>query len=111
MDAPNGLPYWLALRRAGLGSTNFMLLLKHFGAIDEAWEAPSDELRKAGLEAQYIRGVVKARATFDPGREAEQLEKHAVRAYTWLDAEYPALLYAARKTGRAQQALERIFLP
>ena len=56
MDAHSGLPYWLALRRAGLGSTNFSLLLKHFGTIDEAWIAPADEVRRAGLGAQFVRG-------------------------------------------------------
>ena len=34
MSATTGLPYWLALRRSGLGSTNFALLLKHLGRVD-----------------------------------------------------------------------------
>ena len=92
MSATTGLPYWLALRRSGLGSTNFALLLKHFGTIDEAWAAKPEEVRRAGLDAQYVRAFTKAHASFDPDRELGELEKHGVRAATWLDADYPALL-------------------
>jgi DNA processing protein len=92
MDPRSGLPYWLALRRAGLGSTNFALLLKHFGTIEDAWAVGSDAVRAAGLDPQYVRGFTKAHATFDPDRELAELEKHGVRASTWLDESYPALL-------------------
>jgi DNA processing protein len=92
MDSSSGLPYWLALRRAGLGSTNFSLLLKRFGTIEEAWAAPTDEVRAAGLDPQYLRSFTKAHATFDAARELAELEKHGARAWTWLDESYPALL-------------------
>jgi DNA processing protein len=84
--------YWLALRRAGLGSTNFSLLLRHFGGVAAAWAAPAEELGRAGLEAQYVRGFEKARAAFVPGREEELLAKAGARALTWEDADYPACL-------------------
>jgi DNA processing protein len=83
---------WLALRRAGLGSTNFALLLKRFGSIGAAWDAPPDEAATAGLEAQFLRAFEKARATFDPDGEANGLERHGAHATTWLDADYPARL-------------------
>ena len=54
------LPYWLALRRAGLGSSNFALLLKRFGSIEDAWSASSAELAKSGMEPKFVRQVVKA---------------------------------------------------
>ena len=92
MSVDSGLPYWLALRRSGLGSSNFSLLLKHFGTIDEAWKAPTDEVRRAGLDAQYVRGFTKAHTAFDPDRELSSLEACEARAFTWLDHDYPALL-------------------
>ena len=92
MSVDPGLPYWLALRRAGLGSSNFSLLLKHFGTIDEAWAAPTDELRRAGLDPKYMRGFTKAHTSFDPDRELASLATCSARAYTWLDPDYPALL-------------------
>ena len=69
MDDDSELAYWLALRRAGLGSTNFSLLLARFSSIGEAWKAPLDAIAAAGLDAQYVRGVAKARARFDPDTE------------------------------------------
>lgn len=86
------LPYWLALRRAGLGSTNFALLLKHFSSISAAWEAPADHVGRAGLEQQYVRAFAKAKANFDPDAELSWLRKFKVRAYTWLDDDFPPAL-------------------
>ena len=88
----SGLPYWLALRRAGLGSTNFSLLLKHFGTIDAAWDAPPAEIQRAGLDAQFQRAFQKARTALDSDRELQWLEQHGVRVFTWLDEGYPAVL-------------------
>ncbi len=92
MSDDSELPYWLALRRAGLGSTNFSLLLARFGTIGAAWNADADQLASAGLDAQYLRALLKARAGFDADREVSQMERHGARAYTWLDADYPASL-------------------
>lgn len=92
MDDTGELGYWLALRRAGLGSTNFALLLARFSSISAAWEAPLDAIAAAGLDAQYVRGVAKAKARFDPDAELAALEKHGAHVYTWLDADFPASL-------------------
>jgi DNA processing protein len=92
MSDDTELPYWLALRRAGLGSTNFSLLLARFGSISDAWGADAGALASAGLDAQYLRAMAKARAAFDPERELGEMARHEARAYTWLDADYPASL-------------------
>ncbi|MGE5594880.1 MAG: DNA-processing protein DprA [Hyphomicrobiales bacterium] len=92
MSDSTELPYWLALRRVGLGSTNFSLLLRHFGSISGAWKASPDEVSRAGLDPQYVRAFGKARATFDPDGELRMLEEHRVRAYTWLDEDFPESL-------------------
>jgi len=86
------LPYWLALRRAGLGSTNFALLLNHFGSIGAAWEASPKALADAGVEPKYARAFGQAKANFDRRRELELLERHDVRVYTWLGADFPSSL-------------------
>ena len=79
------LAQWLALRRAGLGSTSFRRLILGCGSIADAREAPVEALRAAGLDAQYVRGFQKARREFAPDRELEALHEHGVRAYTWQD--------------------------
>ncbi|MCL4230348.1 MAG: DNA-processing protein DprA [Dehalococcoidia bacterium] len=86
------LPYWLALRRAGLGSTNFALLLARFSTITAAWDASVDDVTRAGLEGKYARAFARARTTFDADAELASLEKHGARALTWLDEEFPAML-------------------
>lgn len=89
MSDTDELPYWLALRRAGLGSTNFSLLLTRFGSISAAWRATADDLAAAGIEPKYLRGFTKARATFDPEVELALLAKHGVHVLTWLDEDFP----------------------
>ncbi|MFN0093398.1 MAG: DNA-processing protein DprA [Dehalococcoidia bacterium] len=91
MENPE-LAQWLALRRAGLGSQNFSLLLSRFGTVATAWEAPIDEVGRAGLDAQFLRGFTKARATYEPERELALLREAGAKALTWLDAAYPASL-------------------
>lgn len=86
------LPYWLALRRAGLGSTNFALLLARFGSIEAAWNADPADVAGAGLDPQYLRAMAKARSSFDAERELSLLAKHDARALTWLDEDFPASL-------------------
>ena len=69
MEQHPELAYWLALRRAGLGSTNFALLLARFGNIESAWAASNERLASAGLDAQYLRAVSKAKQSFDAEHE------------------------------------------
>src|SRR3970282_956624 len=90
-DRPE-LPYWLARRRAGLGSTNFALLLAHFGSIEKAWDAPLEEIARAGLDAQYMRAFTKARGTVGGDEELARRGKHGVRVVTWLDNDFPPML-------------------
>ena len=87
-----GRAQWVALRRAGLGSESFRNLIRHFGGIAEAWDAPDGEAKRAGLRTQYVRAFERARRTFDPEGETAALAEHGVRVITWEDAEYPDLL-------------------
>ena len=51
MTALNDLEYWVAFNRIpGIGRVRYSLLLKHFGALKQAWQANAAELRAAGLE-------------------------------------------------------------
>lgn len=91
-ETSDELPYWLALRRAGLGSKNFALLLARFGTISDAWNADEGAIAAAGVDARYARAMVRARASFDAARELELVDKAGARVLTWLDEEYPAPL-------------------
>ena len=91
-NADIGRAQWIALRRAGLGSESFRNLIRHFGGIAEAWDAPDGEAKRAGLRTQYVRAFERARRTFDPEGETAALAEHGVRVITWEDADYPDLL-------------------
>ncbi len=86
------LPYWLTLRRAGLGTTNFALLLRHFPTMNEAWHAPAGELGQSGIDGQYVRAIEAGRMKFDPDTELALLEREGARALTWLSEGYPEVL-------------------
>ena len=92
MEQHPELPYWLALRRAGLGSINFALLLARFGTIEAAWNASNEQLQSAGLDPQYVRSVAKAKSSFDGAAELSLMTKHGAHALTWLDENYPQSL-------------------
>jgi DNA processing protein len=92
VEARPDIARWLALRRAGLGSTNFALVLKRFGSIEAAWEANAEAIGAAGLEAQFVRAFEKARANFDGDSELRAVEKAGARVVTWLDDQYPERL-------------------
>jgi DNA processing protein len=92
MSVGADLAYWLALRRAGLGTTNFALLVRHFPTLRDAWESPAQEIGRAGVEAQYVHAIERARAKIKPDDELALLETHGARALTWLSAGYPERL-------------------
>ena len=89
MEQHPELPYWLALRRAGLGSTNFALLLARFGTVEAAWNASGRTPRLGRPRSPVRAGVAKAKAGFDAERELALMAKHGAYALTWLDEGYP----------------------
>ena len=92
MSVGADLAYWLALRRAGLGTTNFALLVRHFPTMRDAWESPASEILRAGVETQYARAIERARDRFEPDNELNLLAKHGARALTWMGEDYPERL-------------------
>lgn len=88
------LNYWVAFNRVlGIGPVNFRLLLDYFeDDLAVAWRAGNSELAHAGLHQRTIEAFFAQRATIEPERELERLEKARVNVLTWRDAAYPALL-------------------
>ena len=87
------LAYWIAFHRiAGVGRVRFGALESHFGELKRAWDAPESELRAARLDDRTVAEIVKERIGVEPMDELDRLERHKVRAITWHDPDYPALL-------------------
>ena len=90
---PEELKYWTAFHRMhGIGRVRYQALLGRFGSLADAWLAGPSDLRSAGLEDRIVRAITTERPRIDPDTEVEQLGKHGVRALTWNDDAYPALL-------------------
>ena len=90
---PDELKYWTAFHRIpGVGRVRYQALVGRFGSLADAWSAGPADLRSAGLEDRIVRAIVAERPNLDPDSELERLEKHGVRALTWNDDAYPALL-------------------
>ena len=87
------LKYWTAFHRIpGIGRVRYQALLGRFGSLADAWSAGPTDLRSAGLEDRIVRAITTGRPNINPDIEVEQLGRHGVRALTWNDEDYPALL-------------------
>ena len=85
------LGYWVALSRVpGLGSARFRLLESYFdGDLTAAWQAPTRELRAAGVGRNVAQSIVSARETSSPDQELSRLRDAGVSAINWHDPAYP----------------------
>jgi len=87
------LGYWVGFNIAsGIGPVRFRQLKLYFGSLAEAWNAPSEELRRAGLDGRAIQGLIAAREKLSLEEELEKIERAGARAITWEDQEYPPRL-------------------
>jgi len=87
------LKYWAAFSRIpGIGRVRFRAILDRFGRLSDAWHAGASDLRAAGLEPHIVRTIASERPKIDPDADLEGLARQNVRALTWDDADYPALL-------------------
>jgi DNA processing protein len=91
--APQERKYWIAFSRISrIGSVRAGLLEAHFSSMEEAWKASAAELMAAGLDRGTVTSITSSRSSIDPDAEMEQLQRTGVKAYCWLDDEYPARL-------------------
>jgi DNA processing protein len=87
------IKYWVALSRIpNLGTVRFRRLEAHFGALDQAWKAGSDELHAAGMDCRTARSIVTQRPNIDPDAEMEKLERTETLAINWHDPACPPRL-------------------
>ena len=90
---PDELKYWTAFHRIpGIGRVRYQALLNGFPTLADAWTAGPGDLRAAGLENHIVSAIVTERPKIEPDVEIERLSAHGIRALTWNDMDYPALL-------------------
>jgi DNA processing protein len=87
------IKYWVAFSRISrIGSVRASRLHSYFGSMAAAWSANANDLRASGMDQSTVTSIINARNSSDPDAEMEQLSKAGVKAYCWLDDEYPRRL-------------------
>lgn len=87
--------YWLGFHMiSGVGPARFRLLLRAFETLEEAWHAPAEALRQAGLDRRTVERITAARGRLDVEAELLRLETLGITLLTWNDPSYPRLLRA-----------------
>ncbi len=87
------LAYWIAFSRVpNIGRARFERLERAFGSLAEAWEAPAEALKDAGLDARSVQSIAASRRSIAPERELAALRRAGIAAFSWNDSGYPSLL-------------------
>jgi len=87
------LRYWVGFNIVrGIGPVRLRALLDYFGSVERAWRAPSEGLRRAGLDSRSLKNLLQVRAKCDLDQALEQIAAAGARVLTWESADYPHLL-------------------
>ena len=89
----SAVKYWVGFNLiSGIGRVRLSRLLEYFGDLENAWRAPSAELRRSGLDSRSVQAIVTGRLTIDLDTEMEKLDRHKVNVFTQDDPFFPPLL-------------------
>jgi DNA processing protein len=87
------IKYWVAFNNIpGIGRVRLGQLESYFSGLEQAWQAPISELKKARLDSVALRAISQYRNTIDPDVEMTKLERHGVQVITCNDKTYPRRL-------------------
>ena len=93
MNTNEELKYWVGFNLIpGIGKVKFSQLENYFGTLALAWEAPSAELKQAGLDRKAIDDISHWRSTISLDNEMEKLERYGIKVLTYHDKDYPSRL-------------------
>lgn len=85
--------YWLGFNIVPrIGPARLRALLQHFGDLETAWNAGSEQLLASGLDQRALQNLLKLRDSLSLDKEMEKVERAGVRLLTWDDEGYPKLL-------------------
>jgi len=93
MISVDELKYWVAFSGiAGIGRVRISQLREYFGSLQDAWQAPEDKLKQAGLDSRSTDALVSLRPRISLNAEMEKLERYGVKPLIYEDPLYPARL-------------------
>ena len=89
----NQLKYWTALSHfPKFGPIRLKKIKKYFLNTEQAFNASSSELERAGIEKNIAEEFVSARVNINPNELTERLNKENIKVITVDDEHYPKLL-------------------
>jgi len=87
------IKYWVGFSIIpGIGRVKFSQLEKYFGNLEDAWNATSADLKRAGIDSNSLRSITTRRPKISLEAEMAKLERYGVQALTYHDADYPPRL-------------------
>ena len=87
------LKYWVGFSLIpGIGRVRFAQLENHFGSLEDAWQAASGELKKAGLDRNAVQAITTWIPKISLDDEMEKLSRYGVKVFTCNDEAYPSRL-------------------
>jgi len=86
--------YWLRLNAVpGVGPVRFFSLKEHFGGVEKVFSATVSQLTRInGMDQKLASSIHSQLDYLDLDKEITLMEEHSVRAVTYEDDEYPAML-------------------
>jgi DNA processing protein len=85
--------YWVAFNHIrGVGSIRVQKLLKAFGNLRTAWDAPRRQFLEAGLDERTTAAITGGRTALDPQALLDRCGKLGIRVRVWDDPDYPPRL-------------------
>jgi len=87
------IKYWVGFSLIPrIGRVRFNQLESYFGSLEEAWKAPSAELKQAGLDSSAINAIRTCRPKISLETEMEKLAQYGVKVLNYKDPGYPSRL-------------------
>ena len=85
--------YWVGFNLVkGIGAVRFQNLIKFFGSLEIAWQAPVEALASAGLSQKIIENLLQLRKSVDLEQLWNRILHQGIQVLTWNDEGYPAHL-------------------
>jgi len=93
MVSTNELKYWVGFSKIpGIGRVRISQLNEHFGSLQDAWKAPENKLKQAGLDSRSIDALLLLRPKISLDAEIEKLARYKVKVLACEDPSYPPRL-------------------
>ena len=85
--------YWVGFNLVkGIGSVRLDGLLRYFGSLEIAWQAPREALEAAGLSGKVAGNLLKVRRDVDLEKILDDILSAGIQVLTWESEDYPRRL-------------------